>query len=225
MVSVASLLLAFNSHAWVNLDFDSAITNSITTPPSIFGDGFGHSSEMLHGWTATMGGQPLEGVGLNEILPGNGYATLFNVGNHTQGATVAVEGQYSLLLIPGSQALEIRQRGIIPIDAKAILFSTQYSLISLYLDDANIPLTVSSSFGDWGYPGPRTRSVAIGDISAFSGQEVDLRFYAKADPILGNQFWMDSISFSTEAIPEPSTLVLLGLGGFALIWRCKGSRA
>ena len=64
-------------------------------------------------------------------------------------------------------------------------------------------------------------SPAVGDISAFAGQTVSLEFITLGmrSPFDYNLKGIDSISFSPEMIPEPSTWALLGLGGIALLLR------
>ncbi len=55
----------------------------------------------------------------------------------------------------------------------------------------------------------------VGDISPFSGQTVELDFVTVSR--LGPPNGIDSIFFSPEAIPEPSTWALLCLGGLAFL--------
>ena len=62
---------------------------------------------------------------------------------------------------------------------------------------------------------------AVGDISAFAGQTVELEFITSlaplgpGDPLHG----IDSIFFSPESIPEPSSWVLFALEGIGLFFR------
>jgi hypothetical protein len=63
------------------------------------------------------------------------------------------------------------------------------------------------------------------NISAWAGRSEELSFSALNDGGVNN--WvLDDITFSPNAVPEPSTLALLVMGGMALAarrWRAKGS--
>jgi hypothetical protein len=63
------------------------------------------------------------------------------------------------------------------------------------------------------------------DVSAFAGQIVDLRFTQPNVMGSPSSLYLDAISFSPNAVPEPNTVVLsiLGAGLFGWCWR-KRSR-
>jgi hypothetical protein len=61
----------------------------------------------------------------------------------------------------------------------------------------------------------------LGDISAFAGQEVELKFVTRSVSFGYNG--LDSIRFSAEAVPEPGALPLLLVGG-ALGWAVRAGR-
>ena len=55
----------------------------------------------------------------------------------------------------------------------------------------------------------------VADISGYAGSTVDLTFLCQGSPggfpFSENIFALDDIQFSTRVVPEPSTLMLIGL--------------
>lgn len=119
-----------------------------------------------------------------------------------------LQGRYTLLLqtsFPDGQQLpSIGQVGLIPSDAQSIRF---YALGTISVTANGQPVLTMPISTEPDY------TVYGGDISAFVGQTVDLRFrcdlYSAA---------LDNIFFSTLPIPEPGVLGLSVLGGLVL-WR------
>jgi hypothetical protein len=136
-----------------------------------------------------------------------------------------LQGQYSIMLQNGSvdgispQDAWISQTGDIPSTARSLMFSTDWMSVAnlvVSLNGITIPTSLYSV-------GPAINAndgpvqTYIGDVSAFSGQQdVVLRFETvpTGSPYLGSAD-LDAITFSTTAVPEPSTLTLFAISAVA----------
>jgi hypothetical protein len=149
---------------------------------------------------------------------------LFTPNNPNQYPVV---GKYSLVLVPAfdfgrftQSPASISQIGDIPSDAKSIEFINFLSSFELRVNGNLIPLTYEISPGSL-YP------TGVGDISGYAGQTVELKFttipHTVLPPFGVDHFYygIDSITFSPDSIPEPSTWALLGLGGTCLLFRWR----
>jgi hypothetical protein len=209
-----------------NLGFDEANTNGV--PPN----NGGPTSQLLPGWNLfdVFGAPGLIGynahiIGLNQVVL---YDSTFSF-----GAPPPVQGKYALGLWPGEgfmqdQALyHLSQIGEVPSDARTIHFINFASPFDLVVNGQEVPLIYDYPPN---YPAPIFNRYipvpAVGDISAFAGQTVELEFITSlaplgpGDPLHG----IDSIFFSPElfpVVPEPSTWALLGLGGTCLFFRWR----
>lgn len=209
-----------------NLGFDEAITNNLDLipPPDrwINGDGMGPASEMLPGWHVFSGTNELKWIGLNLTPPGYDYVTLFSTNPPQPNLVLPLEGRYSLELVPYSYApYSLIQEGEIPGDSKSIHMVIYGTPVQLEVNGSLVPLFYTP------FPfNPRIASYlqptnAVGDISQFAGQTVELKFIAISEFAKNPYHGLDSIYFSTEAIPEPAVgiLLLTGLILLATAWR------
>lgn len=123
-----------------------------------------------------------------------------------------LQGNYSVF-IQGSSAgpptsAAIGQTGQIPVNSLSIRFwADPRSDLQVSFGGVTIPvirLTTTANYDVFG-----------GDISIFAGQSAELRFTGLANS--GGYF--DNIQFSTQQIPEPSTLTLFGFGALLLGYR------
>ena len=204
-----------------NLGFDEANTNGV--PPGTFGP----LSQLLPGWNLfNVFGEP-RSIGYNASIIGLNQVVLYD-STFSFGAPPPVEGKYALGLWPGEgfmqdQALyHLSQIGEVPSDAKTIHFINFASPFDLVVNGQQVPLIYDYPPN---YPGPNfNRHIpvpAVGDISAFAGRTVELEFITSlaplgpGDPLHG----IDSIFFSPELIPEPSTWALFALGGIGLFFK------
>lgn len=209
------LALVWNASAapFQNLGFDNANTNNVTprNPPDR--DFFGPASEVVPGWQLLLGTSQESEVGLNALLPGPGYSSIMTSDNQLGRPVV---GLYSLSLIPfygGADPSQFRpytliQNGDIPLGSLSMRFINYGAPVDLYVNGSLVPL-----FYDYGavVPDPNARLANVsGDISAFAGQNVELRLVTLFRTTGAYVSGLDSISFS--AIPEPSAVVLLTLG-------------
>jgi len=211
--SLFVLCLAVQSHTapFQNLGFDEAITNRLSPADPPFHDGLGSSIDLLAGWQLYLGTQPVSVVGMNWKFPGFGYSSLYN-------RDVPAFDRYSLGLVPGQDTgtdfietpFSLVQTGDIPADAASIHFLSYNQRPELRLNNSLLPVTYN-----YFAPGPAAPVFeGVADISAFAGQTVDLEFTTPNSFLF---YGLDSISFSPQIIPEPSPLMLFGMGGLMLL--------
>jgi hypothetical protein len=215
----AQAFLAYSA-AFQNLDFDAANTNHVTCQPSDppLSFCFGPTTELLPGWQLLVAGNPSSSVGLNLVIAGLGASSLYSV-----QSGVPAFGIYSLGLMPGYDLMtqayrehSLIQSGVLPADAMSIRFLNYGSPFELRVNNTLVPLLYVNPpmVGD---PNFRLYHVA-GDISAYAGLDVELKFTTIDTPsVVFNG--IDSITFSSEAIPEPGTISLLGAGLLLLLGR------
>ncbi|HXI83453.1 MAG TPA: PEP-CTERM sorting domain-containing protein [Verrucomicrobiae bacterium] len=185
----------------------------------------------LPGWSAYIGTNQLTTIGENSITLGNANLGILapNYLSPAFGAQFQpLQGLYSAILQAGgtqnqgAQPASIAQTGLIPAGVKSVQFEA-----TIQLTFTNVPSDVAVAVG-----GVNTPIVPLGgnfygcDISAFANSEEEISFSMLTN--FGNGLMLlDAISFSTQAVPEPSALMLLviGIGGLAC-WhrtrRCKG---
>jgi hypothetical protein len=108
----------------------------------------------------------------------------------------------------GPNTASIWQTGQVPQTARSLYFISNPSgavpLFQVTLGSVSIPVTEMG--------GTTKYTIWAGDISAFAGQTEQLMF--TAPPGLGG--YLDQITFSPIAIPEPTTEALLSVGGIVL---------
>jgi hypothetical protein len=123
--------------------------------------------------------------------------------------------------------VSIFQSGTVPANAQSLDFKAWNAQgtgpPSVSFDGNSLsPVGLSSGQGPSGQP----YTLYGADISAYGGQMGQLKFTdAVGGPGLGG-IELDDISFSPNAVPEPSTLALVVMGGMALAarrWRARRS--
>jgi hypothetical protein len=196
----------FGQGTFQNLDFESAVLVPVSGGPS----GAMQFDQAFPGWTGYINGQvqiaTFPGgvpIGMSGEIPFIGilYPPGWGgwQGSYAVGFGTAIN---SGSLIP----VALAQTGIVPPQAHSLQFLALYAP-AVFLGGqqlSSVPLG----------PGPSISTLFGVDVSGFAGQEVELRF----QPGLGIDF-LDAIQFSTQPIPEPSTLGLFALGGLLLGWR------
>src|SRR6266446_1041129 len=188
-----------------NLDFELANIPPGQVPGPV------SDAAAIPGWIAYLGTQP-SAVFYDLPSAGAAQVTLLD-------APASIEGSFSVLLqgglgnSPGSPGgvapteASIRQTGLVPVGAQSIFLKAQAGFIplSVSLAGQNIPIFAVGTGPNYTLYG--------GDVSAFGGQPAELRFTA----LPSNDNWLiDSIEFSSQAVPEPGFLGLFGLGAVAL---------
>jgi hypothetical protein len=134
----------------------------------------------------------------------------------------AIEGTYSVLLhaawdINTQQPADtsIAQTGFIPPEARSLLFVARSAPGLVSLGGSLVPVIPLSTGSNY--------TVYGADISAWAGEETELRLTAVAPATLDHFWTVDSIQFSTTPIPEPSTFALFGVAAAmgCSYWRRK----
>ncbi len=132
---------------------------------------------------------------------------------------IPFEGQYGLALLPSPDPMgnigsppviqTLVQLGDLPADAGLVHFKNWGERVQVFLGD---PVT----FVEHEIPITYTGDSGVGDISAYAGQSMWLKFRTLPATEQPQYSALDSIWFSP--IPEPSTLALFGVGGLGLGW-------
>jgi hypothetical protein len=210
------------AQAFQNLDFESATVSNIPADTAEYVS----VSDALPRWSAYIGTNLLTQVGHNVITLG---AANVGVWGPDYGFGIQpLQGSYSAIIQAGGfnsveeplgsegGSATIAQMGLIPSSAKSIQFEG-----TLGLGTAGATFTNTFVFAVGGQSLP---VVPLGgdlygcDISAFTGSVQNISFTMNDD--FGNALMLiDAISFSTESIPEPSTLNLVMVSIAALgLW-------
>ena len=204
-----------------NLDFEDAILN-ITVPP-VSGDnnqGAGPIRDLLPGWNAYGGTSfkpdftnPDDGF-LYYNQRSSGFGESFLTLNKGQPFFFPSLPGFSVLVAPentfdGATSYWLQQRGDVPRESRSLL-----------ADGFGFNLWVD------GVKAVQDGSLSVFDVSPYAGKNVEIafEFYPRPPPPFGafpTYSGVDNIRFSPQAIPEPGTFALLGLGlCFAFVLSC-----
>ena len=204
----ASLVLwqSAQGQGFVNLNFENAVITA--DPSSPYYPNAVYASNAIPGWTATGFIGPYD-ILYNSASLGSSSVSILG----TNGFPSSLYGNFSVYLYGGDTATSasISQTGIVPASAESVLFWSQ--------DNGQPAVTLLVSLGGQNIPffalstGANRTTLYGGNIpSAFAGQSEQLTFSALEG--LNNAWNIDDIQFSPFAVPEPSTLALLVIGGF-----------
>jgi hypothetical protein len=219
IIILAHSLSAFAQGTFQNLDFESANLSPI--PSGQYG-GEVPIASALPEWSASFGSTPVTQVLQNNFTLGAPSIDIFGPdwtsppGIISGSYTVGLQSGYGPGLIPESASLS--QDGTIPANTESLEFEAENSQgatpLSVSFAGDNLTLFVLSSAVA---PSGQPYSVYGANIAPYAGQTGQLEFTAT----FFNAVQLDDISFSTQAIPEASPLVLTGVGGllFALYRR------
>jgi hypothetical protein len=220
MVTVVVLVFGGRQDGWSqgtfqNLDFESPILPLVSSGNPNFN--FVYISNAMPGWSGYVGAEQQSSVLYNNEFLGTAVIA-FN----GPGATkLILGGSYTVLLQPGSGptgmhvGAAIAQMGTIPSDALSLRFFSSLNPIGgqleIAIDGQNLPFFALSQ-------GPNY-TIYGSDISGFAGQMHELRFTTLYTGTGPNNVYLDSISFSPVAIPEPSVFGLFALATLLFGWR------
>jgi hypothetical protein len=216
-ILAATLYLSFASVLWAqafqNLDFEAAEVNNLQSNQSEFVS----ITNGLPGWSAYIGTNQLTQIGHNFITLGSPNV---GIGGPAYGnGILQLEGTYAAMLQAGAfsdgvfRPASIAQTGLIPASAKSLRFEAAGGTgdLSVMVGGTSVPVVSlgSSLFGC--------------DVSSSANSVEELRFTASNDHT-SYLIFLDAITFSTEAIPEPSSLHLLLMGTLGLAFWCRTGR-
>ena len=172
------------AQSFMNLDFEDASLSGYSAGPAPTIDG-------IPGWTAYFGGTALTSINY-DVYGGTGVF-IYNSTN--------LEGNYYVDVVGTlSQPASIGQTGTIPATAESLIWWGFGGEVTFN----GRQLAVSNMGGGAHY------AIFAADVSAFAGQTGQLLFTSTFYPSASGQT-IDNIHFSL--VPEPSVLILLGLGG------------
>jgi len=183
------------------------------------------------GWSGYLGGVPQ-----NKALYNSAFLDTSGIGILDSGANTApnplvhgrlIQGSYTALLMAGFGGdATLSQTALIPLNVMTLFFNVSTynptpGTFGVTIGGQSLALTPISTLAN---------STLYGaDIHGWAGQTNELAFTVFAEvPHVSNRYlFLDSIQFSTQPIPEPSALGLIGLGALLFShrtgWRRKKS--
>jgi hypothetical protein len=188
-----------------NLDFEAATVPTI--PPGQFGSPVAITNG-LPGWNGFIGGAAQSEVWHNNVSLGAPILAIlgpdFPFGR--------IDGGFSALLTGSFQPVSISQDGTVPALSQSLTFKAipgnggfSVSLAGSALQVVQLQVTPSYTY--YGC-----------DVSGFAGQPEELTFTALATASGLNNFYLDSIQFSNQPVPEPNVFALSALGASLIGW-------
>jgi hypothetical protein len=214
---------AYTTHAqsFVNLNFESAsVPPSGVAPPDYVPIG-----SALPGWSAYLGTQQITQVGYNTPTLGTAIVSLigptWNSSDTSTYLTGIIDGNYSVDLqtgvgppsYTGGENVSIAQNGTVPSTAESIQFKA-LDLTPLTVSfNGNVlsPVALSSGTSPDGLP----YTLYSANIAPWAGVYGELEFTADFNGSFNN-VTLDDITFSPNAVPEPSIVALTAMGGLLL---------
>ena len=217
---LATVLAALSSQAqgtFQNLNFEQADPMSAGNP--LYPEAVTTASA-LPDWTVTIGG-----VQQTEVFydaPSLGGPAVMLVGPGNDPGFAPIDGYYSVLLQGtfSSSLPAISQTGLIPAGTQSLFFEAQAGIegLDVLVGTQSVPITAVGTGPNYTLYGAT--------ISAWAGQTEQLTFAAQESTAGLNNWVLDDISFSPQAVPEPNPLALTGVGAllFALYRRFAPKR-
>jgi len=219
---LTALVLAFAFRALAQGTFQNLSFESANLPILLPGQSGGvvPATDAIPGWQGYLGANQTFGVFFNDVSLG---APAISIHSSSSSFT-PIAGNYSVILqpqfnpnnLPGRDSAAVAQTGQIPAVSQSLRFYSGSGSMQVSFAGQNIPLAQLGITGNY--------LILGGDISAFAGQTGELRFTVPSGPFSYNIPYLDSIVFSTQSIPEPSTFGLFGLGAFLFGFRARAVR-
>jgi hypothetical protein len=203
-----AILREASGQEFVNLNFYEANLSAYGA-----GGSFVPATNAIPGWTGYLGSNQETSVLYNNLTIGEAAIAIIGTNDPDAAYFVIPCNNYTVVLQAGEVSSSIAQTALIPATAKTILFQASWPYASgwqVTVAGQSIPVSQLSTFGS-------DFAVYAGDISAFAGQTDALEFTALAGSGPPVNLYLDAISFSTSAVPEPSSLSLFGIC-ISFIW-------
>ncbi len=180
-----------------NLYFESPML-PLTPDPS----GYVPLSAALPGWEAYVGGSAVDRIDYNNWSLGGPMISLLGPGS----TTPVLQGQYSVFLQPGMGPdfidVAIAQTGMIPTSANSLQFVMARAAPEVLFAGQQLSVYTLGA-------GPGESLLYGVDVFSFGGLTGELRF--------GGGGILDAIRFSTNAVPEPRSVALVGMASVILV--------
>jgi hypothetical protein len=221
------LLLAISASAqgtFQNLDFEQANPVYDTASPLYPTDPVVTAASALPYWTVSYSTPVFQGTDLflNTYTAGSPGIETFGPNNPaTTAQPGAIDGHYSVFLEGGLNppstlvSASISQTGMVPVGSESLQFEVWRSLPSnsaITFDGNNLSPIVLGTGADYTLYGV--------NIAPFAGETGQLEFTSTLPESGLTLFGLDDISFSQTAVaPEPSPLILYGIGSLLLCAR------
>jgi hypothetical protein len=202
LIGIGVLVVVTSTFAepFQNLSFDGVIG------PLPAGWGWMPMEQAFPGWQIDVGGYRDTSVLYNSRRIGSPGATLM------EQISRPTMTNFWIFLESGGYDTHLFQVGDVPSDGRTLLFDGQGTVFGVSVNGTTLALKTTEG----GY---------AADISAFAGKTVKLSFDVPFEwvPIpMQNYLGLDNIRFSSVAlVPEPSTSVLLALGGLGFGWKAR----
>jgi hypothetical protein len=221
--------LAHGQGNFQNLDFESATLSPVPPgPPPTWVS----VSSAIPGWTAYLGAVQQAEVVQNDYSLGQASIDIFGpnyptAGNLPGAIPGIIDGNYSVLLQQGGNPLgngtlvnaSIAQTGFVPLGSQSLQFkawTTPFTEFSVSFDGNNLSPVALGSGANYTLYGV--------NISSYDGQTGPLEFTADFSGTGASWLGLDDIAFSTQAVPEPSPVILTGIGSLVLVLRRRWFR-
>ena len=211
IIEVVTLSVVLSTEAqgtFQNLNFELANTGSLTFALDV------PVTSALPYWTVTTEGVQQTQIVYNGESAGAPAVNLIGPGYNPDVIPAPIDGNYSVFLqgsFPGSAA--ISQTGLIPTGTQSLFFEADPA------DDTAPPGQLELQVGTQVVPffaveTEPTYTLYGANISAWANDTEPLTFTAMQDNTALNNWEIDDISFSTNAVsPEPNILALTAIGG------------
>jgi hypothetical protein len=212
---------SLRAQAFTDLDFESATLVPIPDDPY----NRVYFTLALPGWTGFSGTNQLSAALYdNQFLDSTGIGIFDTNTSFSYNGSNVIQGNYTAFLEAGlslsgggSADATLSQIGLVPIGTKSLSFlAVTNGPFAVSLGGTTLPL-ISSPVAGQNY------SLFQADISAFAGLTNELDFTVFAQDPYENQLHsmlLDDITFSPDAIPEPTSCGLVMVGVVCLtFWR------